>query len=162
MNTLLNIERQALYLANNNDYSFMHKWSRRGNASSRLIMENTGETVAKANGAGYDRFGTVLADLIEYFFMNELKYLAKRFAKSEGSFRKGSKEFYGLFLKPDGTVYLDGGCGLSSMEKVLNAIGFDLTQRADGGSTCQSGTDFYNLKPISKHARKYRIKTIKG
>ena len=161
MNTLLNTERQALYLANNNDYSFNHKWSCRGDASSRLIMEYTGVTVAKANGAGYDRFGRVLGDLIEHFFMGELKCLAKRFAKKKGSYSKSSKEFYGLFLRPDGTVYLDGACGVSSMEKILNAIGFDFTQRANTGYTGQNGTEFYNLKPISKHARKYRIKPIK-
>ena len=164
MNTLLNTERQALYLANNNDYSFTHKWSRRGMGNSKLIMgsHGLGEPVAKASDCSYDRFGTVLSEFTEHLFMPELKKLARRFAKTKQTGqRKASAEFYGLFVRKDGTVYLDGACGSTCIEKVLNAIGFELRSIASTGYKEQTGTEFYNLKPISKHARKYRIKPIK-
>jgi len=161
MNTLLNITQQQEALSIHNDYSFTHKWSCRGMGSSRLAMSDSGTQVARAGGCGYDRFGKVLGDLIEYYFMPELQRLAKRYAKTKGNYSKSSKEFYGLFARKDGTVYLDGACGDSSMTKILNAIGFDLKRSGDTGNAGQNGQVFYHLKPLSKHARKYYIATIK-
>lgn len=83
------------------------------------------EKVASTCGGGYDMKGTVLAGFIERHFPEELK-------------RLNSDDFYGLsFWNPktrkhhktyrDGdTVHLDGGCGWSSMERILNKIGFYL------------------------------------
>ena len=159
MKTLLTIAQQNEHLNSNNDYSFTHKWSCRGYGSSRLVMQTEGQ-VARATGCGYDRFGTVLGDFIEHFFMAELERLAKRFVKTKSGFRRSSPEFYGLFANKDGRVYLDGGCGGSSMEKVLNAIGFELKRLADTGNKGQSGDVFYSLKPISKHVRGYSISKI--
>ena len=139
MKTLLTIAQQNEHLNSNNDYSFTHKWSCRGYGSSRLVTQTEGQ-VARATGCGYDRFGTVLGDFIEHFFMAELERLAKRFVKTKSGFRRSSPEFYGLFANKDGRVYLDGGCGGSSMEKVLNAIGFELKRLADTGNKALTHT----------------------
>jgi hypothetical protein len=46
------------------------------------------------------------------------------------------------------------------MQKVLAAIGFDL-KRIGETERSNNGEVFYNLKPISKHNRKYWVATIK-
>jgi hypothetical protein len=157
MNTLLTIADQNKKLDQNYDYGFTHKWSCRGDGSSRIFNTRLGDQVARANGCGYDRFGTVLGDFIEHHFPNELQRLAKRFAYKN---HRSSKEFYGLFLNKEGKAYLNGGCGDSSMQKVLNAIGFEL-KRIGETERSNNGEVFYNLKPVSKHTRKYWLAQIK-
>jgi len=161
MNTLLTIADQNIKLSDNFDYGFTHKWSSRGMGSSRIFNTHLGDQVTRAGGCGYDRFGKVLGDFIEHHFPNELKRLAKRYVKTSRTHRNSSEVFYGMFSREDGTVYLDGACGDSSMVKILNAIGFDLKRGGDTGNAGQNGEVFYYLKPLSKHARKYYIGPIK-
>tara|TARA_R110002111_G_scaffold259013_1_gene328634 strand:+ start:371 stop:844 length:474 start_codon:yes stop_codon:yes gene_type:complete len=157
MNTLLTIADQNEKLNQNYDYGFTHKWSCRGDGSSRIFNTRLGDQVTRAGGCGYDRFGKVLGNFIEHHFPNELQRLAKRFAHKN---HKSSKQFYGLFLNKEGKAYLDGACGDSSMQKVLAAIGFDL-ERIGESERSNNGEVFYNLKPISKHNRRYWVSTIK-
>jgi len=157
MNTLLTIADQNIKLSDNFDYGFTHKWSSRGMGSSRIFNTHLGDQVTRAGGCGYDRFGKVLGNFIEHHFPNELQRLAKRYAHGN---HRSSKQFYGLFLNQEGKAYLDGACGDSCMQKVLAAIGFDL-KRIGETERSSNGEVFYNLKPISKHNRKYWVATIK-
>jgi len=161
MKTLLTLKQQKEHLSNNRDYAFIHKWSARGYGSSRLIISTTDEQGAYRNGCGYDRFGASLGDLIEHLFKPELIRLAKRFAKTRSNGRKSSKEFYGLFVNQDGDVYLDGACGDSCMQLILNAIGFSLVRGGDTGNAGQAGSVFYYLKPVNKHTRDHWLAPIK-
>lgn len=109
MKTLLTIAQQKQFLSDNwKIETITHKWSTRGHGVSKII-DQRGNVIAKATGCGYDRFGTVIGDFIQVTFQNELQRLSKRFCKKPyaGDCRS-SKEFYGMFLKPDGSVYLDG------------------------------------------------------
>ena len=159
MMPLLTIKEQNSRL--NELQCFTHKWSCRGYGSSRLILACTDKQISYRKGCGYDRLGACVGDLIEHFFKNELTRLAKRFAKTKCNHYKSSQEFYGLFLKKDGSVYLDGACGLSCMEKILNAIGFSLVRGGDTGNVGNTGSVFYYLKPVTKHIRNYQLSSIK-
>lgn len=161
MKSLLTVKQQNEFIASHWKIEVItHKWSARGYGNSRII-DHDGQTLAKATGCGYDRFGTVIGDFIEKTFQNELQKLAKRFCKNRYSGDiKSSKEFYGLFLKPDGSAYVDGGCGYDCMFRILNCIGFELV-RIGESERSNNGEVFYQLKPLSDHNRKYIVNNIK-
>ena len=160
MKTLLTIKQQNEFLTNNSHLtSLTHAWSSRGYGSSRIQNAN-GETLCKATGCGYDRFGTVIGEFIQTTFQAELQRLAKRFCKTKyAGDLKSSKEFYGMFLKKDGMVQLDGACGHNCMYEILNAIGFELVQ-VGKSERSNNGEVFYSLKPVSKHTKKYIVERV--
>ena len=160
MKTLMTTKQQKEFLANNWKLeNISHAWSCRGYGSSRIQNAN-GETLCKATGCGYDRFGTVIGDFIELTFPDELQRLAKRFCKTKyPTGGKSSKAFYGLFTRPDGTPYLDGACGYDSMTSILNCIGFELV-KVGSVEKSNSGEVFYQLKPVSRNNRKYIVELV--
>jgi len=162
MKTLLTIKQQESFLSVNREFKTInHKWSSRGYGNSKII-DDMGCVISKANGCGYDRFGTVIGSMIEVLFPKEINKLAKRFCKKgpRNSTRKCSSEFYGLFYNAkEKTAYLDGGCGYSCMYKVLNAIGFELSQIAESERS-NNGEVFYSLSPVSTHNKKYILKGL--
>ena len=153
-------KQQKEFLANNWKLeNISHAWSCRGYGSSRIQNAN-GETLCKATGCGYDRFGTVIGDFIELTFPDELKRLAKRFCKIKyAGGRKSSKEFYGMFLRKDKTVALDGACGERSMTDILACIGFELVKVGEHKAT-YSGNVYYQLRPVSEHNRRYIVERV--
>lgn len=161
MKTLMAIAQQKQFLSDNWQIEVLtHKWSTRGYGSSRII-DHDGNVLAKATGCGYDRFGTVIGEFIETTFQTELQKLAKRFCKTKyAGGIKSSKEFYGLFLRKNGSVYLDGACGYDCMFRILNCIGFELVKVGEFEKT-YNGEVFYNLRPVSDHNKKYIVGNIK-
>jgi len=84
-------------------------------------------------GGGYDMTGTVFGDWLESEYQRELRELVSTLElQPYGS--TGTRvvkeslnpSFYGLFVRADGSVYLNGSCGISSMQRIANAIGFDI------------------------------------
>jgi hypothetical protein len=71
-----------------------------------------GKKVASCNGGGYDMQGTALGNWLEKEFQEQLKTLV-------------ITKYYGL-TEYEGVRYLDGACGFSSMEKVVDALGYKL------------------------------------
>ena len=161
MKTLLTIAQQNEFLVNNwKVENISHAWSCRGYGSSRIQNAN-GETLSKASGCGYDRFGTVIGGFIMVTFPDELQRLATRFCKTPYAGKsKSSKAFYGLFMDSKGKVYLDGACGYNCMYKILNAIGFELIQVGEHKTT-YSGHVYYTMRPVSAHNKKYVLGRIK-
>jgi len=153
MKTLLTKKQQAEWIEQNGA-QLSHKWSARGMGSSR-ILDGRGNTLARATGCGYDRFGAALGDAIAVLFPVELQRLADRFCReSYATERKKSAIFYGLFKAADGHAYLDGGCGHDRMELVLNAIGFGMVRVGDtarGNDNAQSGQVFYILGALTQY-----------
>ncbi len=151
MKTLLTIKQQHAFMSNNRHLeTIRHRWSTRGYGNSRLF-DNRGNQLAFRSGCGYDRFGAVLGDFIESTFPNALLYLAIRESRGRHATRRGCPKFYGLFYnKKENRAYLDGACGENCMRKVLKVIGFDLVFVGRAGND-----EFYQLRPISKHSRKY-------
>ena len=161
MKTLLTIAQQKSFIADNwKIETITHKWSTRGYGNSKII-DQRGNVLAKATGCGYDRFGTVIGEFINVTFQNELQRLAKRFCKKPyaGGLRS-SEEFYGMFLRKDGSVRLDGACGYNCMCKILNCIGFEIVKVGEFKKT-YNGEDLYNLRPVSDHNKKYIVGIIK-
>lgn len=92
-----------------------------------------GKKVTSCNGGGYDMKGTCLGEFIKMQFLEDLKKLPANYGSGDNH-----RGFYGLVFynpktgnrKPEFEegfkVSLDGACGFSSMERVLNAIGYKI------------------------------------
>jgi hypothetical protein len=83
-------------------------------------------------GGGYDMIGSVLGDWLEDRFQDELRALVADLPKQKyggTSYMQISEEinpkYYGLTISPDGTVCLDGACGVSSMQQIGRALGLN-------------------------------------
>ena len=88
-------------------------------------MYHNGIKVSSCKGGGYDMQGTALSDWMQEKFRAELQKLDAR-------------EFYGLSFwntkrnktqfrwSKDCTTWLDGACGFSSMQKILDKLGYSL------------------------------------
>lgn len=99
------------------------KWSNGG--VCRIYNLRGEKTNFSAGGGGYDKKGTCLSQLINYYFKDELKKL-------------NADKFYGLshynykYFKPNKRAgkntrsSVDGGCGFDCMQKILNKIGFKM------------------------------------
>lgn len=150
MKTVLTKKQQTEW-CNSNNSSLKHKWSSRGYGNSKILVGYDDEQIAKRSGCGYDRFGAVLGDVIQFYFQDELNKIAKNHCKDNGVMRKGSEKFYGLFKSnSDGRVYLDGACGSESMRKILMKIGFSLIFHGSD-SKSNNGVEFYEIVPITKN-----------
>lgn len=84
-----------------------------------LTDETTGKRF-RCMGGGYDMAGTVFAEWLEATFPEELAGLSKYAA-----------DFYGMSVRRDGTVRLDGACGLESMLTVAKALNVNVTRTHD-------------------------------
>ena len=97
-----------------------------------LTDVNTGKRY-RTCGGGYDRIGTVLGNWLEDMYQDELRELMQRGPTKpygNGTMRAHS-DLYGMFARADGSVYLDGGCGIRSMEYIAEALGLDLKSLGD-------------------------------
>lgn len=77
--------------------------------------------VSSCMGGGYDMKGTNLGNWIEKEFQEELKTLDPR-------------KYYGMSYDEDGTVILNGSCGVISMELILNGLGYKINRLPNKGS----------------------------
>ena len=83
-------------------------------------------------GGGYDMIGTVVADYFEDMYQTELGAWAdsiKPDMVDAGYTVPGylkHPDFYGMVIKPNGDVQLDGGCGINSIQRIIEACGYEL------------------------------------
>ena len=87
-----------------------------------------------ACGGGYDMVGTAFGSWLESAYQSSLvAFVREQFDNlqdagySAPNYRK-LPEFYGLTVRPDGSVSLDGACGLDCMIRVAQALGLSVTQ----------------------------------
>ncbi|MCP4988412.1 MAG: hypothetical protein GY928_20880 [Colwellia sp.] len=155
MKTLLTIEQQKEWLSSNwKNKTLRHYWSTNGYGNSK-IFDKKDKIISKASGCGYDRFGTVVGGAMTVFFPDLINYLGKTKCTGKRRNYKKAKDFYGLFYNSiSKKAWLDGGCGIDCMKKIINKIGFTL-EYVGGVDNGRTGNDFYNLIPITKHDRKY-------
>ncbi len=85
-----------------------------------LTDETTGKRF-RTTGGGYDMAGTVFGDWLEATFREELA----RWAASTDNLN------YGATVRADGSVRLDGGCGLEQMRQVADALGLEVARTHD-------------------------------
>jgi hypothetical protein len=86
----------------------------------RLYDSQTGKRY-RCIGGGYDMIGTVVGQWLEDSFQPHLQQLD--LSDAEGC---SSRRHYGAIPDKDGTVHLDGGCGIESMQSIATAIGVEL------------------------------------
>jgi hypothetical protein len=100
----------------------------------RLDSRQSGKRY-KTTGGGYDMIGTVFGDWLESEYQRELVELVAGLPLVDCGYTvagyKRVKEdinprFYGLTVKPDGSVSLDGACGHSCMVRIAEAIGLEV------------------------------------
>ena len=96
---------------------------RHGRDTVRLFVN--GDQVSRCSGGGYDMQGTCLADWMQEAFADKICKL-------------DSRKFYGLFFPNKKTYkrqafhsantdfYMDGGCGISCIEKIGRAINLNI------------------------------------
>lgn len=101
-----------------------------------------GDKVASCNGGGYDMQGTSFGEWLQNAYQSRLFKLmldiginemppCNSYSTAKGEVKRYELSgYYGMNLQvyPDGktVVYLDGGCGMSSMQKIAEAIGITL------------------------------------
>ena len=100
----------------------------------RLDDSKTGKRY-RTCGGGYDMIGTVFADWLQDTYQDKLMELVKQQMKDPNAFSQyGSlsgwvqfKELYGMIYKTTtGKVSLDGACGIESMRRIAEALGFEV------------------------------------
>ena len=114
------------------------------------LRDKRNNKIASTCGGGYDMKGTCLGDFINKIFAKELTRLP---ANSGSNDTKGG--FYGLSHYNNKTKkyqkraskhsnsHVDGKCGFSSMEDILNKIGFRMSWVVEGKKR-----SVYTLKTI--------------
>lgn len=98
----------------------------------RLDCHTTGERF-RTIGGGYDMVGTVAAQWLCKNYQTELQAYCKTL-ESKPYASTGwlcFPEYYGMHQKADGSVYIDGACGLDCVWKIARAIGLQISQQLD-------------------------------
>ena len=76
----------------------------------------------KACGGGYDMLGTVFGSWLQVNYMDMLKTLTPYDRETQET------DNYGLHKSRDGSLYLDGACGLECMIRIAKKIGLQVQQ----------------------------------
>ena len=96
---------------------------------ARLDDASTGKRY-RCNGGGYDMIGTVFGEWLQDVYQAELKAHVATLDQVECGYAvagyKRIEKLYGLTIKPNGTVTLDGACGIDSMIRIAEAIGLEV------------------------------------
>ena len=97
-----------------------------------LTDQRTGKKY-RAAGGGYDILGTVLGEYLEDVHQDALSALAVKLGTDpdRGAANNYVAGNYGLFVRANGSVYTDGACGQSSMERIAAAIGLTVKETLD-------------------------------
>ena len=79
-------------------------------------------------GGGYDMVGTVIGDFVTEEFQSQLKQYASTLTKAPFGCTKHFKfeECYGLFMRENGSVYIDGGCGQETVRRIVENAGLEI------------------------------------
>jgi hypothetical protein len=98
----------------------------------RLDSRQSGKRY-RCSGGGYDMIGTVFGQWLESEYQSELVELVADLPKisyGSGSRFQISEEinprFYGLTIRENGSVSLDGACGQSCMVGIAEALGLEV------------------------------------
>lgn len=99
-----------------------------------MAVYDRGERIFTVNGCGFDRIGTALGMFLEAQFQPELKLA---FPKGEpyGCTSAFDTSIPGCFVNADGSMWIDGGYGFSSMQGVAEAINLKVTRSESKAGT---------------------------
>lgn len=87
----------------------------------------------RCTGGGYDMGGTVLAKYLEDIHQDKLRGItSSAYHRWHGEgLTVNTSGLYGLRSSKDGSMHLDGGCGIESMVVIARAIGLEVTRTFD-------------------------------
>ena len=95
----------------------------------RLDDNQTGKRY-RCMGGGYDMIGTVFGQWLEEQYQERLQALVATLPLFDCEYSvpgyRQSKELYGLTIRLDNTVSLDGACGIDCMRTIAKALGLDV------------------------------------
>jgi hypothetical protein len=79
-------------------------------------------------GGGYDMIGTVIGDFITDQYQAELRQYADTLTREPYGCTTHYKfaESYGMFARPDGSIYIDGACGQESVRRIAESAGLEM------------------------------------
>lgn len=86
------------------------------NVTAKMFHEH-GYVIAKANGYGYDKEGQAMGDVINTLWQTEL----------EAAFNANADTFGAVYRGKNNQIVIDGGRGKNYISRILNAIGFEVT-----------------------------------
>ena len=101
------------------------------------LKDMEGNKIASTCGGGYDMKGTVLGEMINKYFPNELKKLVANSGSLDSPrgfyglshYNKKAKSHKRRYLKratKNTKSFVDGGCGFDSMRRILEKIGYKI------------------------------------
>ena len=84
--------------------------------------------------------GTVLGDWFETAHQEDLKALVTtlKLEHYAGTTKRPAGTFYGLFVREDNSVYIDGGCGISCVLDIIRACGYKTQTCSDKNGRTES------------------------
>lgn len=113
----------------------------------------------KCMGGGYDMIGTVVGQWLQAAYPERLQALRDGRALEDCGYSIEGytkiPEFYGLTFTPDGVPRLDGACGVSSMERIAEAMGVSMsrTYNRKGHTTGYMVTDYGSAEAMKAAGR---------
>ena len=102
----------------------------------RLDDQATGKRY-RCMGGGYDMVGTVFGDWLQDRYQDRLREISPEAyyvynVENEGQELTTNRDgLYGMYRYEDGSVRLDGGCGLEAMRQIAIALGLELQRTHD-------------------------------
>lgn len=118
----------------------------------RATSRQTDKTY-RTMGGGYDMVGTVIGEWFASEYQAELKQLAhenlegfKPYGLSGSTLHNGA--FYGMYIKANGTVYLDGACGLECMLRIIEACGFEYQRQYNPRTKSKTTTGYLIARSV--------------
>lgn len=126
---------------------------------ARLDDSTTGARY-RCSGGGYDMVGTVFGEWFAKTHQDKLRALVAANARefvdagyvTRGYLRHPDK-FYGLNVRPDGSVTLDGACGIESMIRIVEACGMEVQRTYRGKGRNQRLDGFIVSEPVESDAQ---------
>lgn len=112
----------------------------------RATSRQTGKTY-RTMGGGYDMVGTVVGDWFAAEYQAELQAMKEQ-AQAKGG--HAHPNFYGLTIQHDGTVSLDGACGIDCMLNIIEACGFEYQRQYDPRKKSKATTGYLISKVIEE------------
>lgn len=87
----------------------------------------------RCSGGGYDMIGTVFANWFEDQYPDRLRQLVQNEALEPYGMTgwKQCPKYYGLTVRENGAVSLDGACGVESIRRIVEACGFEVQWSGD-------------------------------
>ena len=138
MRKLLTKKQREAWLDENWRYGVLtFRYSDGVNGNIVKVVDKRGDIIkgVRCTGGGYDMTGTCLGQFIEQNFPNEIRRLDPREFYGIKHYNMGSvrggrfyrpRERYQVRQSKNTRTIIDGACGMESMRKILEQIGFKL------------------------------------